>query len=168
VPAAAPPPATGELRPLAPYSGPTLGVSEKATVPDLRTFLRNVSFVLFGRVHARPDGGRVASLFLLPEALWSVLLLPLAIAGVLVALGRRNLAVLIPAAYVGAIIVVISWLHGDEWSTYRFRNLYWPVLLVLVSGGITWTYEWWGTRRRAPGSIPRAERAPGTPGEAHT
>jgi hypothetical protein len=139
-------------------------VSQAATRPSLGTLLGNAAFVLFGRVHARPDGGQFASVFLLPEALWSILLLPLAAAGVLVAIRRGQFAVLIPAAYTGAIMAVLSWLHGDDWATYRFRNLYWPMLLVLVAGGLTWVYEWWRTRRRA-GSAPRAM---GIPGSAHT
>ena len=113
-----------------------------------------MAFVLFGRVHARADGGQFASLFLLPEALWSFLLLPLAVAGVLVAIRRGHLAVLIPAAYVAAIMAVLTWLRGEEWSTYRFRNLYWPVLLILVAGGISWAAVsgQGGAHRRAPGA----------------
>jgi hypothetical protein len=130
--------------------------------------LGNLSFVLFGRVHGRADGGQFASLFLLPEALWSIVLLPFAITGVLVAVGRGQFAVLIPAAYTVIIMLVLSWLHGDEWSTYRFRNLYWPVLLIFVAGGMTWAYEWWRTRRHARRPDPsRAEHAARTPGAAH-
>ena len=139
-------------KPAMPYSGPTLGEPQPASWPTLGTFLGNASFILFGRVHARADGGQYASLFLLPEALWSFLLFPLAVAGVLVAIRRGHLAVLIPAAYVGAIMAILIWLRGEDWSTYRFRNLYWPVLLILVAGGISWAYEWWGTHRRAPGA----------------
>lgn len=139
-------------KPAVPYSGPTLGESQAAPRPTPSVLIGNASFILFGRVHARADGGQFASVFLLPEALWSVLLFPLALVGVLVAVRRGNLAVLIPAAYVGAIMAVLSWLRGEDWSTYRFRNLYWPVLLILVAGGITWTYEWWIAHRQAAGA----------------
>jgi hypothetical protein len=115
-------------------------------------------FVLFGRVRARSDGGQFSSVFLLPEALWSVLLIPLAAVGILAGLRRGQLAVLIPAAYIGAIMALFTWLHGEEWTTYRFRNLYWPVLLILVAGGITWVYEWWAARRLTRGTLPRTQR----------
>jgi hypothetical protein len=99
-------------------------------------------------------------MFLLPEALWSVLLIPLAAAGFVAGIRRGQLAVLIPAAYIGAIMALFTWLHGEEWTTYRFRNLYWPVLLILVAAGITWAYEWWGAHRRTTRFAVRTGRPP--------
>ncbi|MEO6237505.1 MAG: hypothetical protein ABIQ52_10950 [Vicinamibacterales bacterium] len=150
-----------------PYSGPTLGVPAPARRPTLKELAGNLMFVLFGRVRARVDGGQFASVFLLPEALWSVLLIPLAVAGFVVAVRRGQLAVLIPAAYVAAIMALFTWVHGEEWTTYRFRNLYWPELLVLVAGGVTWAYEWWAARR-SQAAVSHTGHAPGTAGAART
>ncbi|MEO8077440.1 MAG: hypothetical protein ABI818_14010 [Acidobacteriota bacterium] len=153
-----------------PYSGLTIGEPRLATRPEnVGELLRNLRFVLFGRVSARADGGQFASLFLLPEALWSGLLLPLAAAGVFAGVRRGQLAVLIPAAYVAAIMALFTWLHGEEWTTYRFRNLYWPMLLILVAGGISWGAEWWHARSGASKSAAlRTDRATSTAGTAHT
>jgi hypothetical protein len=86
-----------------------------------------------------------------------------------VGIRRGQFAVLIPAAYVGAIMALFTWLHGEEWTTYRFRNLYWPVLLIFVAGGLSWAYDWWAARRRNDGlASRRAESATRTPGTAHT
>jgi hypothetical protein len=157
-------PDAANAKPPVPSSGPTLGEPQLATRPaNVATVLHNLSFVLFGRVRARPDGGQFAAWFLLPEALWSFLLIPLAVAGVVVAIRRGDLAVLIPAGYVGAIMALFTWLHGEEWTTYRLRNLYWPVLLILVAGGISWTYEWWRAHRRTSDSLTAQ-----TPDPAHT
>ena len=159
--------AAGDARAALPYSGPTLGVPAPAQRPTLKELAGNLMFVLFGRVRARSDGGQFASVFLLPEALWSVLLIPLAIAGLVVAVRRGQLAVLIPAAYVAAIMALFTWVHGEEWTTYRFRNLYWPELLVLVAGGVSWAYEW-RAARRPQASVSHTGHAPGTAGAART
>jgi hypothetical protein len=128
-------------KPHIPDSGPTLGEARAATWPTLPELRNNVSFILFGRVRAHADGGQYAARFLLPEALWSVLLLPLAVAGVVRALRQGQTAVLIPAAHVVGVMALFAWLHGDEWTTYRFRNVYWPVLLIFAAGGLSWSYE---------------------------
>jgi len=125
-----------------PSSGPTLGEAQAATKPkSVSEAMRNIGFVLFGRVRARADGGQYASLFLLPEALWSLLLFPLAIVGVVFAVRGGQRIALVPAAYVCAIVAVLSWLRGDDWNTYRFRGLYWGVLLVFAAGGLSWLFE---------------------------
>lgn len=132
-------------------SGPTLGEAQAATIPtDWREFARNLRFVLFGRVYARVDGGQYASKLLLPEALWSFLLLPLAVAGFISAFAAGQRVVLIPAAYISVIIAVLSWLRGDDWNTYRFRGLYWSVLLVLAAGGLAAFYRHFRRRRQPP------------------
>jgi hypothetical protein len=141
-----------------PYGGPTIGEPQPATRPDsVGELLHNLRFVLFGRVRARPDGGQFASLFLLPEARWSILLIPLAVGGVLVGIRRGQLAVLMAAAYVGAIMALFTWVHGEEWTTYRFRNLYWPVLLILAAGGISWAVEWLRARPGRATTLARTE-----------
>lgn len=129
--------AGGAERP--PFSGDTLGRAEAATRPSsVGEILTNLRFVLFGRVTARPDGGQYASKLLLPESLWSYALLPLAVAGLFVALAAGRTAALVPAAYIGAVIAILTWLRGDDWNTYRFRGLYWSVLIVFAAAGIVW------------------------------
>jgi hypothetical protein len=130
-------------------SGPTLGEAQAATIPsDWRELARNLRFVLFGRVYPRADGGQYASKLLLPEALWSFLLLPLAAAGLIAALAAGQRVALVPAAYIAVIIAVLSWLRGDDWNTYRFRGLYWSVLLVFASGGLSALYRYSRARRQ--------------------
>jgi hypothetical protein len=131
-----------ELNGPPPFSGETLGRAEAATRPaGVREVLGNLWFVLFGRVHARPDAGQYASKLLLPESLWSFVLLPLAVGGFLLALASGRRAALVPAAYIAAIIAILTWLRGDDWNTYRFRGLYWSMLLVFAAAGVVWVID---------------------------
>lgn len=140
--AAPPPPAAPSAQPQPPDSGPTLGEARAAESPlKWRLMLNNLSFVLFGRVKARADGGQFASVFLLPEALWAPILFLLSALGLFLCLRAGQWSALLPAAYIGVIMAVLTWLHGDEWNTYRFRGLYWPVLLVLAAGGLMDIYD---------------------------
>jgi hypothetical protein len=133
-----------------PFSGDTLGEAKPAQPPaNIGELARNLNFVLFGRVRALPDRGQYASKLLFPEAIGAVALLPLAAAGFCAAFAAGRHVVILPAAYVLAIIAILSWLRGDDWNTYRFRGLYWSVLLVFVAGGITWLYRRWSAGRTA-------------------
>jgi hypothetical protein len=130
-------------------SGPTLGEARVATIPtDWRELARNLRFVLFGRVYARADGGQYASKLLFPEALWSFLLMPLAVGGLIAALSAGQRIVLVPAAYIAVMIAILTWLRGDDWNTYRFRGLYWSVLLVLAAGGFSLVSHYFRDRRQ--------------------
>jgi len=142
-----------------PWSGPALGVPVPARPATLREALGNLRFVLFGRVRPRPDGGQFASKFLLPEALWSYLLFPIALAGFIEALRRGRRAAWVPAAYAGALIGVLTYLRGDDWNTYRFRGLYWTVVLVFAAGALAFIYEHLSRTRQAPPPARREARA---------
>jgi hypothetical protein len=148
--------AAAPAQPQPPDSGPTLGEARAAESPlQWRLMLKNLAFVLFGRVKARADGGQFASIFLLPEALWAPILFLMSALGLFLCLRAGQWSVLLPAAYIGVIMAVLTWLHGDEWNTYRFRGLYWPVLLVLAAGGLMELYD-----------RVRARSAPGAPAVA--
>jgi hypothetical protein len=127
-----------------------LGEAKPAKLPaSVGELAGNLGFVLFGRVKALPDRGQYASKLLFPEAIGAIALLPLAAAGFLAAFAAGRRVVIVPAAYVLAIIAILSWLRGDDWNTYRFRGLYWSVLLVFAAGGMTWLYQRWSARRAA-------------------
>jgi hypothetical protein len=135
----------------APFSGETLGHAEPARRPArVREILVNLAFVLFGRVHARPDAGQYASKLLLPESLASFVLVPFALGGFLLGLVSGRRAVLIPAAYTGAVMAILTWLRGDDWNTYRFRGLYWSILLVFAAAGLVWVADRIRQRRGSP------------------
>jgi hypothetical protein len=72
------------------------------------------------------------------------------VAGFISALAAGQRVVLVPAAYISVIIAVLSWLRGDDWNTYRFRGLYWSVLLVLAAGGLAAFYRYFRSRRQPP------------------
>jgi hypothetical protein len=65
-------------------------------------------------------------------------------------------------------MALFTWVHGEEWTTYRFRNLYWPVLLIFVAGGLSRTYDWWHEHRRDRLATPPPRTRAENPGAAHT
>ena len=95
-----------------------------------------LGYVAFGRFAARGDAGQVLALVLFPEWLLTFLMLPLAVVGVGRALSRGAYGACVCAGFVGALMLVLAWAHGDEWTTYRFRVIYLPILLVFTAGGL--------------------------------
>ena len=116
--------------------GDTTGTGERATLRSPGALARSVFFVALGRFDPRGSAGRVMSLILMPEWLLGFVLWPLACAGVAAALARRETAVALPAAFVLALVGLFAWTHGDDWTTFRLRSVYWPELLVLAAGGV--------------------------------
>ena len=103
--------------------------------PDPIHLLSNLPSVLFGRFESRAGVGQLMSLLLFPEWLATFFIVPLACWGLVDALQGRRYEALLPAAFIGTMILVLAWIHGDIWTTYRFRASYWPLLLVLAAGG---------------------------------
>ena len=95
-----------------------------------------LGYVAFGRFEARGDAGRVLALLLYPEWLLTFVMLPLAVVGIARALSRGAYGAYVGAGFVGALMLVLAWAHGDEWTTYRFRVIYLPILLVFTAGGL--------------------------------
>jgi hypothetical protein len=133
--------------------GETSGrVAPPRDVWDVAGFFRSLEFVLFGRFVARAGVGRVLEAWLFAEWVANFFLLPLAIAGTAVALKRGHLSVLVVAGFISGVVLLLAWTHGDDWTTYRFRAIYWPLLLVLSAGGAVAVFNYW--RRWAPSKEP--------------
>jgi hypothetical protein len=154
-PVAPPPqPAPGPTPAAPPSSIPTASekTAESTSRPDvlgdtLPTALpARAATVLFGRFVPRGDTGRVASVILTPDWLMALVLTPLALVGFIRAMWQRHYEVLVPAMFVGAMLGVLSLMAVDSWAIYRFRSIYWPLLLTLAAGGAVWVLE---TVRRA-------------------
>jgi hypothetical protein len=103
--------------------------------PDPVQLLSNLPSVLFGRFDSRAGVGQLMSLLLFPEWLATFLLIPLACWGLVTAVKRGRYEALLPAGFICVMMLVLAWIHGDIWTTYRFRASYWPLLLVLAAGG---------------------------------
>jgi len=130
--------------------GETAGRPELATNRTLGGWVRAGAFVLFGRFESVGDTGKVVAIGLAPEWLLSFVLIPLAIVAVYddVRHGRR--LVLIPAVFLVGMVLLLTYIHFDPWSTIRFRSVYWPVLLVLAAEGVTV----FARRRQSAAAVP--------------
>jgi len=103
--------------------------------PDPVEVILNLPVVMFGRFESRAGVGQVMTLLLLPEWMATFAIVPLAGCGLRDAMRRRQYDVLLPAAFVCIMLLVLAWMHGDAWTTYRHRASFWPLLLVLAGGG---------------------------------
>jgi hypothetical protein len=63
---------------------------------------------------------------------------------------RRQVLPLLPIAFVAALIVILAYTHGDDWTTLRFRVMYWPMYLMLAAAGAVQLY---GSAVRRPARI---------------
>jgi hypothetical protein len=123
----------------APGQGFRLGeTSGSAVAAGARTpgeWVRAGAFVLLGRFE--PDGGtgRVLAAALAPEWILSFALLPLAFVTLWTAVRDRRWLIALPAGFIGAMFLLLTYIHADPWTTVRFRSVYWPVFLVLAAGG---------------------------------
>lgn len=115
--------------------GDTSGYGERVSGFDLSRFTRSVLFVLVGGFDARDGTGRVFELINWPEWLANFVLLPLAFWAFVNSVLRRQLLPILPAAFVAGLVLVLAYTHGDDWSTFRFRVVYWPVYLMLAAAG---------------------------------
>jgi hypothetical protein len=70
------------------------------------------------------------------EWLLSFLLVPLVVLSVWNGLRNGHLLIVIPAGFVAAMLLLLTYTHGEPWTTIRFRAVYWPVFLILASGGV--------------------------------
>jgi hypothetical protein len=116
--------------------GETGGRAERATDRTLGGWIEAGTFVLFGRFESAGGAGRVMAAALMPEWLLSFALIPLVLFAMYDAVRQGRLLILIPAAFLGAMILLLTYIHSEPWSTIRFRSVYWPVLLVLAAGGV--------------------------------
>lgn len=122
-----------------------VGVEPGRRLDDWRGFLNAVIFTAFGRFRPEQSVGRVLAIVLFPDWLLSLVLTPLAVWAVVEQTRTRRWGVLLPAGFVVVMLLGLAWVHGDEWTTYRLRLVYWPVLLILAGGGIASTpwLRWW-------------------------
>lgn len=105
--------------------------------PDPRLVITNLPFVLFGRFDAGAGGGQFMSLLLLPEWVANFVITPLAFWGVIAGVRCGRYGSLYPMSFICFMALVLAWLHGDVVTTYRYRSHYWPLLLVLAGGGLS-------------------------------
>jgi hypothetical protein len=117
--------------------GETAGRAERATDRTLGGWMRAGAFVVFGRFESDGGAGRIMALALAPEWLLSFLMVPLVVAAVWDGAWQRRPLVLIPAVFVAAMVLLLTYIHSEPWTTIRFRSVYWPVFLVLAAGGVT-------------------------------
>ena len=116
--------------------GETAGKPERVPEQTSGTLVRNGWFVLFGRFEPVAGAGPVMALAMAFEWLLSFLLVPLVVFSVWYGLRNGHQLILIPAGFVTAMVLLLTYTHGDPWSTIRFRAVYWPVFLILASGGV--------------------------------
>jgi hypothetical protein len=101
---------------------------------------KNLRFVLVGRFVANGQAGRLSEWITTPEWLLNLILLPLAVWASVKAVRHRDEVVLITGTFVVAMIALLVVTHGDDWTTYRFRTIYWPAYLVIAGVGIEELY----------------------------
>lgn len=128
--------------------GATSGRGE-TTSRTLSGLLRSLWFVLVGRFESRTGAGRVFAAITWPEWLLNFALLPIVTWVSLSALRRRDIPVALVAAFVAGMVLLLAWTHGDDWSTFRFRAVYWPAYLTLAAPGMVHLYTVWESRRSA-------------------
>jgi hypothetical protein len=116
--------------------GETGGRPERVQPQPAGAWVRNGWFVLFGRFEPVAGAGPVMAVVMAFEWLLSFLLVPLVVYSVWDGLRNGHHLILIPAGFVTAMVLLLTYTHGDPWSTIRFRAVYWPVFLILASGGI--------------------------------
>lgn len=139
-PATTPPPASTE-------SPVAVATPAQDARPDVLGQERSASLsgraleVLLGQFRPQGESGRVVSAVLFPDWLMTLTLTPLAIAATLMTLRRRRYDVLIPAGFVAAMMGILVLMPLDSWAIYRFRAVYWPVLLTLSAGGAMWVFD---------------------------
>lgn len=105
--------------------------------PDPRLVISNLPFVLFGRFDAGAGSAQFMSLLLFPEWVANFLITPLAFWAAIVACRQKRYGVLYPVLFICFMMLLLAWLHGDVATTYRHRSHYWPLLLVLAGGGLS-------------------------------
>jgi 4-amino-4-deoxy-L-arabinose transferase-like glycosyltransferase len=131
-------PASAPASPATTYSA--IGQTTGAAAPvsnDGRHLAASLLFVLFGRFEGRHGAGETLARVMWPEWLASFALAPLALLGLWRALRERHFEVLLPAAFIAIVVALLAWTHGDDWTTFRFRALYWPLYLVIAAHGVT-------------------------------
>jgi hypothetical protein len=138
--------------------GETGGRAEAAGDRTLGGWARSAGFVLFGRFEPLGGTGAVMAVALAPEWLLSFLLLPLAIVAVWGALRERDWLIVVPAGFTIAMLLLLTYIHGEPWTTIRFRSVYWPVFLVLASGGVVLVLRAQGLQLANRGTTPCASR----------
>jgi hypothetical protein len=116
--------------------GETGGQPERAAAQTPHAWGRSAWFVLFGRFEPVAGAGRVMAVALSFEWLLSFLLVPLVVFSVWDGLRNGHLLIVIPAGFVAAMLLLLTYTHGEPWTTIRFRAVYWPVFLILASGGV--------------------------------
>jgi hypothetical protein len=136
-------------------TGETGGRPELATDRTVGGWIRAGAFVLFGRFESEGGAGRVMALALMPEWLLSFVLVPLVIVAVYDGVWHGRPLILIPAAFLGALVLLLTYIYSEPWTTIRFRSVYWPVFLILAAGGLT-TFA----RRRQPAAAHEARDQP--------
>jgi hypothetical protein len=43
-------------------------------------------------------------------------------------------------AFIAELVLVLAYTHGDDWTTFRFRMMYWPLYLMLAAAGAIQLY----------------------------
>jgi hypothetical protein len=139
--------------------GETGGRSEAVADRSVGGWARSAGFVLFGRFEPLGSAGEVMAVAFAPEWLLSFLLIPLAIVAVWHALRQHQWLIVLPAGFTAAMVLLLTYVHGEPWSTIRFRSVYWPVLLVLASGGLSAVLQARRSNLADRGAAPCATRA---------
>jgi hypothetical protein len=111
--------------------------------------------VLAGRFESRVGAGRGVAALTWPEWLVNFALLPIVVWISVDAVRRMDVPVMIVAAFLACMVLVLTWTHGDDWSTFRFRAVYWPAYLTVAAPGIARLCE-----RYAPGVFRPLVEAP--------
>jgi 4-amino-4-deoxy-L-arabinose transferase-like glycosyltransferase len=127
-------------------SGAISGRGETAAL-SWSGLLRSLWFVLVGGFEARTGTGRVFAAITWPEWLLNFALLPLVAWVSFSALRRRDIPVALVSVFVAGMILLLAWTYGDDWSTFRFRAVYWPAYLTLAAAGVVHLYTVWESRR---------------------
>ena len=136
--------------------GDTMGAGEVAGRRSIGELTKSSLFVMFGRFTARGSAGRVMEWILMPEWLLAFALWPLAGIAVYVSVKQGQTPILLPAAFIAALVALLGWTHGDDWTTIRFRSVCWPELLVLAAGGFPIAWQWLqerAARRNVPAAL---------------
>ena len=119
----------------------TVGMAQPAPLPENPWELAaRLAFVLFGRWEPRNGEGRIMSMLLRPEWLLTFLLVPLGGWSVWQALRRGFYEALLPAGFIAANILLLTWIHGDAWTTYRLKAVYWPLFLTMAAAGASFLF----------------------------
>lgn len=121
--------------------GQTAGHGQEVTDFEGARFSRSLAFVLFGGFDSRQGAGRVLELVFWPEWLANFLLFPLALWALADTVRRRQLMPLLPIAFVAGLVLLLAYTHGDDWSTLRFRAVYWPFYLMIAAAGAVQLYQ---------------------------